>query len=351
MSSGGAEHQLSILSHLLCEEGYSVTITTFSDIEDHYKIDPRIKRTRLGNGKSNIYKQFCIMKYALTTQATCFVGFGYRESCLVLLPMLLRIRLKFIVGERNLSQPNMNFFQRLYRKVLYKRANYIVPNSESQSQLIKQSYPNFSKKVRTIHNYTDLNYFTPNLCVHNAIPRVGIFARYHDQKNCVRFINVVKELKNKNYKFVVDWYGNKHVGSTLNPMFLRMQDLISKYKLQDYLKLHDHVAEVKTEFTKFDAIALPSLFEGFSNSISEAICCAKPMIVSRVSDNPVMVKDGVNGFLFDPLDENDMVHSFEKFFRLTKEEKIEMCRNSRSIAECLFDSESFITKYTNILID
>ena len=100
---------------------------------------------------------------------------------------------------------------------------------------------------------------------------------------------------------------------------------------------------------KFDAMCLPSLVEGFSNSISEYICCGKPVICSDVADNSLMVHDGKNGFLFDPTNIDEMVDVVLKFFNLPTEERNMMCIQSRKIAEELFDKESFVQKYIKLI--
>ena len=47
-----------------------------------------------------------------------------------------------------------------------------------------------------------------------------------------------------------------------------------------------------------DAIILPSLYEGFSNIVSESIMCKKPVIISKNANDAELVKEGVNGFVF-----------------------------------------------------
>jgi glycosyltransferase involved in cell wall biosynthesis len=94
---------------------------------------------------------------------------------------------------------------------------------------------------------------------------------------------------------------------------------------------------------------LPSLFEGFSNSIAEGICCGKPMLVSDVSDNRIMVHDHENGFLFDPNDVDSIVDAFIRFFSLDTSEMTMMGHKSREIAESLFDKEAFIESYINLI--
>lgn len=100
----------------------------------------------------------------------------------------------------------------------------------------------------------------------------------------------------------------------------------------------------------FDAICLPSFFEGFSNTISEAICCGHPVICSDVSDNSLMVKEGENGLLFDPKNIESMSQAIISFYNLPYEKVIEMSANSRRIAEALFDKEKFVNSYVRIII-
>lgn len=51
MSGGGAERQLATLANELVND-YEITIVTFCDINDHYYLNPSIKRIRLGYRRS-----------------------------------------------------------------------------------------------------------------------------------------------------------------------------------------------------------------------------------------------------------------------------------------------------------
>lgn len=52
-----------------------------------------------------------------------------------------------------------------------------------------------------------------------------------------------------------------------------------------------------------DVFVLPSLAEGISNTILEAMSCGRPVIASRVGGNAELVADGITGELFDSGDE------------------------------------------------
>ena len=52
----------------------------------------------------------------------------------------------------------------------------------------------------------------------------------------------------------------------------------------------------------FDVFVLPSINEGISNTILEAMATGLPVVAGRVGGNPELVVDGVTGRLYDPAD-------------------------------------------------
>lgn len=353
LGSGGAEHQLVELSAGLIERGYDVTITTFGDIDDHYSINTKIKRHRIAPGKNKVFKMLAIWYYFLTIKADWVVGFGQRESRYMLEVLQFRPQnnIHAIAGERNttISEPTIHELKLLNR--LYKRADYIVPNSFSQRKHIIETKPEYESKTVTITNYTDLLTYKPTPLPSGDCIRVCVFSRYDPQKNCLRFVEAVKQLKEKTKKqFVIEWYGNQlFKDREKNPYFVAMKDKIEESGIQDCLLLNDQIKNVAETMTRFDAFCLPSLWEGFSNAISEAICCGRPCLVSDVADNSVMVQDGVNGFLFDPVTIETIVDSFLKYFSLSQVERVAMGKASRKRAEELFDRDRFIGAYIKLI--
>ena len=51
-----------------------------------------------------------------------------------------------------------------------------------------------------------------------------------------------------------------------------------------------------------DVFVLPSINEGISNTILEAMATALPVVAGRVGGNPELVADGLTGRLYDPTD-------------------------------------------------
>ena len=353
LTSGGAEHQLVELADGLVEKGYDVTITTFSDVADHYKYNPQIKRHHIASGRSNVFKLVGIFTYFLFLKAECVISFGQRANYLCLIPLWFRSRknIRVIAGERNTTTGTPSSIERKLLNKYYKRADFIVPNSYSQRNYIIKTKPVYACKTFTITNFTNLNDYTASPLPEGEISRFVVFGRYDKQKNCIRFTEAIHELKKRTDKaFVVEWYGNQSFkDKEPNPFYQEMNNKVIELGLQDILILKNQTREVSSIMKQFDAFCLPSLWEGFSNAIGEAICCGRPCLVSDVADNGVMVHDGLNGFLFDPKSTDDIVAAFLKFLGLTKDERMQMSVESRKRAETLFNKENFINSYENLI--
>lgn len=350
LSNGGAERQLAILASMLAEKGYDVSLVTFSGDEDEYSYNSKIHRVRIQHSGSNISKLLSIFKYYLSVKTDCVISFGARVNFLAIIPLFFRKRVKIIAGERCATFEGMTWYKKLNYRCLYKRADYIVPNNYTQKKEIEQLYPYLLPKTHVITNYTDLNQYTVHKNPQNQIIRVGVFCRYAKQKNYLRFAEALKTLKEtSDMPFHVDWYGNSKVGSEDNPEFLSFSKLVDDYSINDIITLHGRASNVAELIPVFDVLCLPSLGEGFSNTISEYICCGKPVVCSDVADNSIMVKDGVNGFLFDPNKTEEIAKALKRIFTLGKDKREQMGHESRIIAERLFDKDKFIASYIKLI--
>lgn len=342
-----------ILAGMLIEKGYVVTIVTYADVPDHYSVPNGVNRVKIAEGKSAMRKLFAVFTYFIKAKTDCVISYRKMSNVRALIPLLFRSkRVKVICSERNTTVGAPDFTRRLLGYVLYRRADYIVPNSESQTQYLLKNNPLWAYKLRTIHNYTDLMHFS--MCDFPEMQdslRIAVFARYSKQKNPILFAEALAEVKTRtNRAFEVHWYGcQTGANDEYNDDYLAVKAKVEELGIGDVLKLHSAVKDTYELMINYHAVCLPSLYEGFSNSIAEAICCGKPMLVSGVSDNVVMVHDGENGFLFDPQNTDSICEAFLKFFALSNEKRIQMAHESRRIAEMLFDKERFISKYIELI--
>lgn len=350
LSRGGAERQASLLMNMLVERGYNVICTTFEDVDDCYSLSPKIQRKRLAPGKGRWTKYLAIFHYLIQEEADVVFAFSQRLSVLTIPALLFRPRIKLISGERNCTVVQKIWEKVLIRTGIYKRADYIVSNSYSQVRYLQKAMPSISSKLRTITNYTDLNQYKFCEMPNNEIMKVGLFCRYEWQKNFHGLIEALHLLSDVEVPFHVDWYGkNTFSNPKLEEYYNEGVNLIKQYKLENVISLHANTDRVSELIPEYDVLCLPSFHEGFSNSLSEYICCGRPALCSDVSDNSVMVHDGENGFIFSPNNIEEIADSFKKFFALTIEQRKLMGKKSREIAEQLFDADRFINDYIKLI--
>lgn len=353
LGSGGAEHQMVELIRMLCKKGYEVELLNRIKTEDHYDLSCNIKRHYLNVKGGNVRLFVKYFLFFITHRCDTIISFEQRENAYMLPAFFLipRKKTRVICSERNLTYGNPSQIEKLLLRLLYKRADYIVPNSYSQKKHIEELAPNLSSKLVTITNYTDLTKYVPHKETNskgNEAIKIGIFCRYNPQKNYDRFAQSVAILKQQiRLPFLIDWYGNMEKGQ--NPYYQEFSRLCVDLGISDVLHLHDAVRNVESVMPYYNAICVPSIYEGFCNSIAEAICCGLPVLAGDVSDNSVMVKDSQNGYLFDPHDVNSMTLALKKFIELPTQEVTLMGQKSRSLAEKLFDANDFINKYIQLI--
>lgn len=352
LSSGGAEHQMSILANFLSDKGYRIEIVTFGDEDDHYQLRPNIVRTRLAEKKPSWRKALAIFFFFLTVKTDCIISFSQRANALMLPAMFFRPKVTVIAGERNFTVGPSDGIERVLFCLLYKRANWIVPNSYSQGDYITQKRPKLKNRIKVITNYTDLEEYQFKPLKSSGKLKIGVFCRYAPQKNYSRFLRVIAKLKTEGYQdYEVHWYGNIQKLGNSNPDFVAFNTFVEEYELESIVITHNSTKNVPNILPLYDVLCLPSLFEGFSNSLSEYICCGRPVLASDVSDNHLMVHNGENGFLFNPEDEESIADAIRKILALTNEERELMGATSRRIAESLFNKETFIEAYTRLIED
>jgi glycosyltransferase involved in cell wall biosynthesis len=177
-----------------------------------------------------------------------------------------------------------------------------------------------------------------------------VAARYEPQKNPSEFIRALALAKEKapSLPIRLDWYG-RHKSAIEQEVYSEAQQLVERHGLQDRVRLHEESRTITAEYAAADAVALPSLYEGLPNTICEAMAAGRPILMSNVSDAGNLVKNGENGFLFDPSSPQDMTGKLLDFAALGPKERERMGQNSRKMAEWMFDSATVAARYARVL--
>lgn len=347
IGSGGAERQLTGLAVMLRKHGHEVEVCYYIN-RDFYRpfLQENGVRSCFLEEASDSRKRFgALKKHIKAYKPDTVISYSASPSMIVCLLKLLGAKFNLIVSERNTTQV-LNFRERL-RFLLYRWADQIVPNSQSQGDFINKHYRNLSYKVKVITNFVDTEKFSPAedkrldleethmVCVGRLMP----------QKNVPHFIEAISKVIINGRKIHVDWFGL----DLQDAYSTECHNAIKNFGLEGTFVFQAPSPTIQEEYRKSDVFCLPSYYEGFPNVLCEAMSCGLPVLCSRVCDNPNIVEEGNNGYMFNPNSIDDMVATIEKYLDLSVEKKKEMGFKSRKIALGMFSMDSFIKKYLGII--
>jgi glycosyltransferase involved in cell wall biosynthesis len=115
----------------------------------------------------------------------------------------------------------------------------------------------------------------------------------------------------------------------------------------NYLGVSDSVVDF---LRSADCIVLPSYYrEGVPRSLLEAASVGKPIITTDAVGCREVVDDGINGFLCEPRNVNDLKAKMEKILLLPEAERIQMGCNGRNKALKQFDEKIVIDRYVKTI--
>jgi glycosyltransferase involved in cell wall biosynthesis len=181
-----------------------------------------------------------------------------------------------------------------------------------------------SEKARAIN---ELNYRTENIKVifnaidcesynkirdYRIINTVGMMGRLIHQKNPEMFINIALKMHAEypQLKFLLLGEGYQD--------FLREDifSIIAKHKSEDFIKIlkWGHY-NIENFYNEVDVFLLTSRFEGLSFALLEAMGNGIPSIATNVDGNKDVIESGVNGFLVEENDLNDVVEKLSLLIR------------------------------------
>jgi glycosyltransferase involved in cell wall biosynthesis len=103
----------------------------------------------------------------------------------------------------------------------------------------------------------------------------------------------------------------------------------------------DDVADV---LRALDVFVLPSLAEGISNTILEALACGLPVIATRVGGNAELLGGGETGTLVPAGDDESLAHAIVRY-ALAPELGRSVGRAARARAESLYGLDAMVSAY------
>lgn len=114
------------------------------------------------------------------------------------------------------------------------------------------------------------------------------------------------------------------------------------------INYHGMQRDVRKILAKTHCTIHPTYYpEGMSNVLLESAACGRPIITTNRSGCREIVDDGVNGYIVEQQNVQDLIEKIEKFIKLSYDEKKNMGLAGRKKVEIQFDREIVVEAYMN----
>jgi len=223
------------------------------------------------------------------------------------------------------------------------------------SQGLRQYYENlgFSKeKSVVIYNGIDLNYFTPvegrkvgsqlGLSSYNVL--IGAVGHVKSWKGYEYMIEAA-EIVNKQFpeaQFLIAGAFDKR-----DRYYQSVKEMVKERKLEKHILFLGYQNDIKEILTALNLFVLPSITEGFSLSLVEAMAMGVPVVATRSGGPEEIVIDGKTGFLVPPGKPKKMA---EKILVLLEniELRREMGERGRELVSDKFSIKAMVENYEKL---
>lgn len=262
---------------------------------------------------------------------------------------LFKDKIPYIVSLRGSDVPSFNDrfgFQYVFLKPIIKKvwedAKAVVSNSQGLKELALKTSP--SQEISVIYNGIDVSEFDPNFDKRDNAIKVVCVARLIERKGLKYLIKAIGELKDNNIKLIIVGEGNQEEELKKFAVELKVSDRVD---FKGYVN-HNQIADI---YKNSDIFVLPSLNEGMSNALLEAMGTGLPVIVTDTGGTHELI-DG-NGIIV-PMGDSNAIAEAIRGFMDHPETCMRMGIKSREIAEGMgwsAVSEAYLRLYEETRFD
>lgn len=315
----GAGNASKYLADTLVEEGHSVSVITsaFNELpkvrDENGVCVHRIPAFRRYADRSSIFQMMCFTLSGLMfgphiakkDKIQQVIVFFTIPSGICGYWLRLRLGLPYIVSLRGGDVPGFDpslnrihqWIRPLRRRIL-REAHTIAANSRSLADRAEKAdhFP-----VKVIPNGVDGDTFKPKIKPRQnqeQILRVVFVGRLQEQKNLSLLIQQMSQIK----KIAGQLEGSFefHVVGD-GPLRAELQEYARSLEVDKAIVWHGWLRkpELLAIYQNVDCYVSPSLFEGMSNSILEAMACGLPVVAARIPGNDELIVHEKTGILFD----------------------------------------------------
>ncbi len=254
------------------------------------------------------------------------------------------------MGDLDGSSRKGQWVRRLHRPLV---SHYVALSQDLENYLeTKIGVP--SQCISQIYNGVNCNIFRPATAERESLPdfdsssrdtfvigTVGRMEAVKDQVNLTKaFIHLVNSVPKHKDRLRLAIIGD-------GPLRSQCETMLDEVGLRRQAWLPGARADVADMMRRMDLFVLPSLAEGISNTVLEAMATGLPIVATAVGGNPELVEDGVTGRLVpaaDPIALADAIAPYVLNLEMARQQGVA----SRLRAEARFSIEAMVDRYVQV---
>lgn len=225
--------------------------------------------------------------------------------------------------------PNLKTVDHLYNPIGHIQNNLefkkfidfnIAANSEVESALLKNGFK--KEEIKIIYHGINTIEFSPNRI--SKIPSnstkitFGFIGRLSPEKRPLDFLDLASKIPEAN--FILAGQGKLHKDVELK------KESLGGLPNFEFLGFTESPFDL---YKRVDVLVIPSEVEGLPLALLEAMSLKIPVIASRVGHIPHVIKDGINGYLFNPCSIEELTKKGKALIALSEANRIAMGENAR----------------------
>ncbi len=349
---GGAANATSyILSEYTKIPDLEVDLVT-SSIDPEYHIERvgnnvRVHRVPIGKNKKNLHFQsqkelivyawkayFYAARLARKNKYDLTHSFFSVPCGFLSLIFKYQFSLPYIVSLRGADVPGYSDrFGFIYRiltpliKSIWKKSEFVIANSKGLKGLALKTKT--EKEIGIIYNGVDVDKFRPDAALRSKdefIITIGA-SRITHRKGIDYLIRAIKKVSRQHPNVRLKLMGDGNARE-------EFEELVKQLDLQNNVEFLGRIPREKTPayYQEAGLFVLPSLNEGMSNAMLEALASGLPLVATDTGGTKELVADGKNGFVVKMKDPDDLAEKIEKIMDDEDLQK-SMAEASRQLAE------------------
>lgn len=224
-----------------------------------------------------------------------FIGYLFRKK----LPYIVALRGSDVPGYNPRLKNLDKFIFKPLSKLIWSNAKAVICNSKKLKELALKTK---KLKIDIIYNGVDTNEFKP--------------LKNKKQNKVLTLISTGRLISRKGYQYLIP-----ALPKNVKLQLIGNGDYLSKLKKLDFKKNVEFIGSIKhSEIKKYlqnaDIFVLPSLNEGMSNSILEAMACGLPIITTNTGGSQELING--NGFIVKKKNSKELRDTINKYLKNPK---------------------------------